>query len=71
MRRRTGRNRDPYFMTAKFAGTCPQTGKKINRGDRIAWWPSVGCAYHEDSPAGDEIRALEFASGAGMLDANW
>lgn len=62
---------DPYFTTARFNSTCPETGRIISKGDRIAYYPRERKAYHESSKAAEQIRALEFAAGAGMADANW
>jgi hypothetical protein len=30
---------DPYWMTAKFPGTCAKTGVPFKRGDRVFYYP--------------------------------
>jgi hypothetical protein len=61
----------PCFITARRAGICPETGKVINPGDRIAWFPSSKRAYHENSQAAGQVRGLEFAEAYNMPDANY
>lgn len=65
------RHLTPYFTTARFASKCPETGKEIRKGDRIAYFPATRMAYHDTSKAADQVRALEFASAYGMADANY
>ena len=62
---------DPYFMKAKFSSVCPETGKKIKKGDEIAYYPRERKAFHVDSKAAEQVRALNFASAYNMADANW
>lgn len=62
-------NSTPYFTVARFAGKCPETGKDIKKGDRIAYFPATRKAYHEASKAADQVRGMEFASAYGMADA--
>ncbi len=61
----------PRFIIARFASTCPQTGKRIERGDECAYYPGPRVAYHVDSKAASEIRAMDFAATWGMADANY
>lgn len=61
----------PRFIVARFDSTCPQTQKKIARGDECAWYPSSRTAYHVDSKAASELRALDFAATWNMADANY
>ncbi len=61
----------PRFIIARYDSTCPQTGKKIARGDECAWYPSARVAYHVTSKAADELRAMDFAATWGMADANY
>lgn len=61
----------PRFIIARFDSTCPQTGKKIRRGDECAWYPSARVAYHMDSKAASELRGQDFAAAWGMADANY
>lgn len=69
MRRST--NQSPRFMTARFDSTCPETGKAIKKGDRIAYFPATKQAFHESSKSGEQVRALEFSTAYGMADANY
>jgi hypothetical protein len=62
---------DPYFTTAKFPSTCPETGKAIVKGEEIAYFPRDRRAFHRDSKSAEQVRALQFASAYGMADANW
>jgi len=65
------RSKSPYFTIARFPSTCPETGKPINTGDRIAYFPAIKKAYHETSPSADQVRGLEFSNAYGMADANY
>jgi len=38
-RRRTYRNRDPYWTTARYRSICPQCGDTIRQGARIFYYP--------------------------------
>lgn len=62
---------DPYFMKARFASICPETGKQISKGDTIAYYPRDRKAFCEDSKSADNVRALEFAKAYNMGDANY
>ena len=62
---------DPRFITARFNSTCPETGKEIRKGDECAYYPCCRTAYHLDSEAAQEVRALQFSAACGMLDADW
>ncbi len=64
-------NQDPYFTTAKFNSTCPETGLPIKKGDKIAYFPRERKAYHENSKGGDQIREMQFNKCFEMADANW
>ena len=61
----------PYFTTARFNSTCPETGLAIAIGQRIAYYPAVRKAYHENSKHADQLRALEFSRAFNMADANY
>lgn len=61
----------PYFTTARFDSTCPETGSDIKKGDRIAYFPASRTAYCENSKAADQVRGLEFAASWGMADADY
>ena len=65
------RNASPYFTTARFESTCPDTGKKIKVGDEIAYYPATKKAYHSESRQAADLRGVEFAGAYGMADANW
>lgn len=61
----------PYFLTARFNSTCPETGKPISKGDQCAYYPATRQAYHLDSKSANQLRALEFAAAYNMADANY
>jgi hypothetical protein len=65
------RTREPYFTRARFNSTCPETGLVIAIGQRIAYFPAVRKAYHENSTHADQLRALEFSRAFNMADANY
>lgn len=71
MRRSRTVSRDPFLMTAKFSSVCPETGKTINAGDQIAYFPSTRRAYHSESRAAMQLREQMFAKSWNMADANW
>ena len=62
---------DPYLTRARFASTCPETGRPIRKGDEIAYFPRTRTAFHVESKSADQVRALSFAAAYGMADANW
>ena len=62
---------DPYFTRARFPSLCAETGRKINKGDVIAYYPRDRKAYHAESKQADELRARDFAAVFNMADANW
>ena len=62
---------DPYFTSARFSSVCPETGKPIKKGDRIAYFPATRKAYHESSKAAEQVRGMQFAESWGMADANY
>lgn len=68
---RRARSVTPFFCQARFPGKCPETGKDIKRGDRIAYFPAERRAYHETSKAAEQVRGLQFASSWAMADANY
>lgn len=68
---RRNRNASPYFTTARFDSKCPETGKEIKKGDRIAYFPATRAAYAEDSKAAEQVRGMEFSTAYGMADANY
>lgn len=61
----------PRFIKAKRPGVCPETGKAIQVGDEIAWFPETQKAFHEDSRAASELRGQQFAQAYNMADANY
>lgn len=67
---RCARNAEPRFTTARLDGVCPETGLAINKGDRIAWYPSSRSAYHESSRSAEALRGMQFAAAWNMADAN-
>lgn len=62
---------NPYFTRARFSSLCAETGRKINKGDEIAYYPRDRTAYHTDSKQADELRAQQFAAAFNMADANY
>lgn len=64
------RNTTPYFTTARFNSTCPETGRPIRKGDRIAYFPATRKAYAEHSKAAEQVRGLDFARAYAMPDAD-
>ena len=62
---------DPYFTRARFPSLCAETGRKIGKGDEIAYYPLDRKAYHADSKQAAELRGLQFNATFGMADANW
>lgn len=61
----------PYFTTARFNSVCPETGKAIGMGDRIAYFPDTRKAYHDQSEHASIVRGLEFSAAFNMADANY
>jgi hypothetical protein len=64
-------NKSPYFTNARFNSTCPETSLVIAIGQRIAYYPAIRKAYHENSKHADELRALEFSRAFNMADSNY
>jgi hypothetical protein len=65
------RNYDPYFTKARFDSVCPETGKQIKKGDKIAYYPRTKKAFHSESEAADELRSMQAAKAFGLADADW
>jgi hypothetical protein len=65
------RNYDPYFTKARFDSICPETGKQIKKGDKIAYYPRTKKAFHSDSKAAEELRGMQASQAFGLADANW
>jgi len=61
----------PVLMTAKFDSVCPETGKKIFKGDEIVYFPSIRKAFHKDSKNAEGARAMAFAKQWNMADSDW
>jgi len=68
---RTRKDTTPYFLTARFDSTCPETGKPIKKGDECAYYPAERKAYHTESKAAEHVREMQFSRAWGMADANW
>jgi hypothetical protein len=66
----TRKTMQPRFTNAKFATTCAETGKPIEKGAPMAYYPATRSCYHPDSKQAGELRAAEFANAYGMADAN-
>lgn len=43
---------DPRWITAKFSSNCSHCGKKINRGDRIFYYPRTKSVFCEGPSCG-------------------
>ncbi len=67
------RNRDtaPREITARFDSVCPETGKRIKKGDTIIYYPADRKAYHAESKTASDFRSQAFADAMCLGDANW
>ena len=65
------RDKTPYFTVARFDSVCPETGKAIKKGERIAYYPSSRKAYHDSSKQAGELREMQFNRSFCMADGNW
>ncbi len=59
-RRRFNRPSAPYFTTAKYAGTCAETGAAIAIGANILYHPAERKVYCENSKSYREFADAEF-----------
>lgn len=39
------RARDPYWLIARYEGTCEKCGERIKAGERIFYYPNARAAY--------------------------
>ena len=62
---------DPYFTRARFPSLCAETGRKIEKGDEIAYYPRARKVYHADSKQAAELRGQQFAAAFNMADVNY
>jgi hypothetical protein len=62
---------DPYFTRARYPSLCAESGRKINKGDEIAYYPRTKQVFHIDSKQSEELRAFTFAAAFNMSDANY
>ena len=62
---------DAYFTRARFPSLCAETGRKIEKGDEIAYYPRDRKVYHAESKQAAELRGLQFNAAFNMPDANW
>ncbi len=46
------RNRDPYWLTAKFNGNCSKCKATIRKGQRAFYYPSSKTIYCESDDCG-------------------
>jgi hypothetical protein len=53
-------NESPRYMTAKYPGTCAETGKPIAKGARCLYYPRDRKIYAEDSNQAREWNSCEF-----------
>lgn len=65
MRRRPYKRwvRDPYWLTAKYAGHCEGCGTRFGAGTSIFWFPNTRSAYGADCGCGEQ-RWREFGAAA-------
>jgi hypothetical protein len=64
-------NNDPREIRAKFASICPETGKQINKGDRIVYFPRERKAFHVDSKSAQDWLSQAAADYLCLGDAGW
>lgn len=62
---------EPREIIARFDSICPETGKKIKKGDACIYYPRQKQAYHTDSDTAASYRSQAQADSFGLLDANW
>lgn len=64
MRRRNRyANRDPYWLEARFSSDCAGCGRRIQKGERIFYYPNGKSAYcSDDSCGGNASREFSVAS---------
>lgn len=62
---------DPKIMMAKYSGICAETGKKISKGDTIAFYPLEKKVFCQDSK--QYKTALDFITDRDYLNfnSNW
>lgn len=58
---------DPYWITAKYPGTCAKCQVKINKGERIFYYPNGNATYGDVCGCGD-TAARDFFSAAADED---
>lgn len=51
---------EPYLLTVRYECLCPQTGKRLNVGDRAVYFPKARKAYHVESEAGRNALRRQF-----------
>ncbi|MFA5376763.1 MAG: hypothetical protein WC455_13525 [Dehalococcoidia bacterium] len=56
---RYNRGRDPYWLSAKYAGTCAKCGTPFKVGDQIFYYPNTRKAYGDKCA---EEASRDFAS---------
>lgn len=49
--RRSSADRTPRTMTARYPGSCAETGQPFRAGDPILWCPTTRRAYRLESAA--------------------
>ncbi len=62
---------DPREIVARFASTCPETGKSIHSGDRCLYYPLSRKAYHLDSKTAKDWQSQAFADSYNLADKGW
>jgi len=66
--RRNRRLLIPFFTVAS---ACRETGTRIVKGDRVAYFPDIRRAYAKHGRHIEQTRALEFASAYDIPDSNY
>ncbi len=62
---------DPRELVARFDSICPETGKRIRKGERCIYFPLSRKAYHMDSKSAADWRSQAAADAFNLGDAGW
>jgi hypothetical protein len=62
--------RDPYWLTARYDGTCSKCGERFRRGERVFWFPNGKRAYYGEC-ANAEARTFAAAATAEQVTNMW
>jgi len=64
---------DPYWLTAKYAGTCRRCGRPIRPGEHVFYYPKTksvycsepGCGEKESNSFHEAVQDEDFYNGYG------